>query len=216
MQVSKRCSLDIADAVLLAICTDHRQRQPWRDVLRPAELRARNDLVVHLLVPLDRALLALPVAFPLDVGVDPNGIAVVPAGDRIDDVVDQARRDIVLVVFRTNHLLDFLRECFNRQLLADHHLQWIAHWIPLADVAVQVEAPQTFRRNMQQAVAANDQMQQRLMENHAVIAGLDLTQHLPLDLTQRLLKISLLLWRRAHHLQLRFIQREPEELLRRR
>ena len=40
-------------------------------------------------MPLDRALLALPVSFPLDVGVNANGVAVVPAGDWVDDVVDQ-------------------------------------------------------------------------------------------------------------------------------
>ena len=58
-------------------------------------------------------------------------------------------------------------------------------------------------------------MQQRLVEHHAVIACLDLPQHLTLDLTQRLLEVRLLLRTDALGIQFRFIQGEAKELLRR-
>ena len=165
-------------------------------------------------MPFDGAFLALGIPFPLDVGVDPHGVAVIATRDRIDHIVNKTRSDVIVVVLRTNHLLNLVRQCLNGQLLADDHLQRVPHRIPLADIAVEMETTQPFRSNVQQCVAADDQMQQCLVEHHTVVAGLDLAEHLPLDLAEHRLKVGFLL--RADTLpgHFRLIQREPEKLLR--
>ena len=86
---------------------------------------------------------------PLHIGEELDGLLVVLAGDRLAVLKDA----LELVVFLGQQGLDLGRQGMDRQLLANHRLHRVAHRVPAADVAVQVEDPQSLRGDVEQGIA---------------------------------------------------------------
>ena len=131
------------------------------------------------------------VFLPADVGVELDRLFfAVWLVVTVDDALQ-------LVFFLVANLLDVFWQLPQLKLFTRHHLQGIAHRVTRADVAVEMKHPQPFRRDVQQRIATNDQMQQCFVEHDAIVAGLDLAQHQALNFAQRLLYLRLLIRRHA-------------------
>ena len=122
---------------------------------------------------------------PLNAGVDVNRVLGVVFVERVVFLNDAG----VFLVLLFQLLTDGWRQLANAYPLTCDCQQWVTHRVPQQDIAVEVIATQAVLADVHEDVAAEQQVQDRLVDHHPVIARLDAAKHRQLELVQRQLDL---------------------------